>query len=477
MSEAPQFDEELLANAWKLDPCTYAEKLSEGRWKAYRHLRYMSDRITDAVIKGGARIIVDMPPRHGKSEFISNWFCQWFLDMFPEKRVILASYAAEFASEWGGKVLGGLRESGSDAIDKSARRSDNFKTAWGGGMKTAGAGGPLTGFGFHLGIVDDPVKNWEEAASPTYRQKVIDWWQSTFWTRREPGASVIVVMTRWHEEDLVGWLLDNDNDGRWEVITFPAIAEEHDVLGRKPGEALCPERYDEDDLAEIKQSVGSRVWAGLYQQRPAPDDGNIFRPEWFKWYEPQLLNEDNVSRVFTSWDLTFGDEGTSYIVGQAWACMKDGNYYLLDQVRTKTDYVGAKRTFALFLDAQEERWGKLVRGHLIEQAANGKALISEMRRSFDNIVPIPIPSAHKVTRAIACSPKIEGGYVWLPKQPWVEDVFMPEMLHFPFGKNDDQVDAMSQFLNYIGGARATPRVAFDPNQGTRKNPFDHGDRR
>ena len=103
MSEAPEFDEELLANAWKLDPCTYAEKLSEGAWQPYRHLRYMSERITDAVIKGGARIIVDMPPRHGKSEFISNWFCQWYLDMFPEKRVILASYAAEFASEWGGQ--------------------------------------------------------------------------------------------------------------------------------------------------------------------------------------------------------------------------------------------------------------------------------------------------------------------------------------------------------------------------------------
>jgi hypothetical protein len=143
-------------------------------------------------------------------------------------------------------------------------------------MVTAGIGGPITGRGGHVIIIDDPVKNWEQAMSESFRKKSIEWFNSTLYTRCEPGASIIVLMTLWHQEDLAGYLLSQHSDN-WEEIRFPAIAEDNDILGRLPGQALCPERYDEAVLEGIRASLGSRMFASLYQQRPSAEEGNIFK--------------------------------------------------------------------------------------------------------------------------------------------------------------------------------------------------------
>lgn len=219
-----------------------------------------------------------MPPRHAKSTLISHWFGVWYLHLFPERRIILTSYAADYAATWGRRVRNSIVEHGevlglSLAGDTTA--ADAWETEQRGGMVTAGVGGPITGRGADILIVDDPIKNSEEANSATYRDKVWEWWQSTAVTRLEPGAAAIVVMTRWHEDDLAGKLLsDEDSGGEWELLNLPAIAEKDDVIGRHEGEALWPERYDLAALDNRRLAVGEYVWQSLFQQRPPSLTGN-----------------------------------------------------------------------------------------------------------------------------------------------------------------------------------------------------------
>ena len=269
-------------------PLLFATYASGGKWKPQKHLAYIDRKITDALSgRGSKRLIVTVPPRHGKSEFISKWFPAWFAGMYPNKRVMLASYEADFAAGWGRKARAILEEWGhlfGVQVDPASRAANR----WGilgasGGMQTAGAGGPLTGSGADILVVDDPIKNAEEAYSDTIRAKLWDWWLSTAYSRIEPGGVAIVLHTRWHEDDLIGRLIQEMENGgeAWEVINFPAIAEEHDVLGRKPGESLWPARYDESALERIKNTIGPYWWSSLYQQRPSPLEGGMFKREWF----------------------------------------------------------------------------------------------------------------------------------------------------------------------------------------------------
>jgi len=215
----------------------------------------------------------------------SHWTPTWFLDNWPDKRIILASYGATFAQEWGRKVRNTVEAhqaqlSVSLAID--SKSASNWKTPEEGGMMTAGVGGQITGRGFDLGIIDDPYKNWVDAMSPVYRNMVWQWWQSTFRTRAEPGASIIILMTRWHHEDLVSRLLAQDAEGtgeNWRVIEMPALAKEDDHLGRDEGQPLWPERYDEEALEVMKRTFSEEVWLSLYQQTPLSESkvGRVYK--------------------------------------------------------------------------------------------------------------------------------------------------------------------------------------------------------
>ncbi len=220
------------------------------------------------------------------------------------------------------------------SLTNDSKAADRWNTPQGGGMVTAGVGGPITGRGGNLIIVDDPIKNSQEAYSETHRRKTVEWFNSTLYTRAEPGATIIVLMTRWHENDLAGHLLSEHED-KWTEIRLPAIAEESDPLGRKVGEPLCDDRFDANALAGIKNAVGSRVWTSLYQQHPVPDQGNLILRGWFRHWHMLPKRFDEVIQV---WDLTFGNtENSDYVVGQVWGHL-GADKYLIDQIRARMDF-------------------------------------------------------------------------------------------------------------------------------------------
>lgn len=443
-----------------------AYHVSRGRWIPARHLLYTSRKLVDISARRIRRLIVTEPPRHGKSELISKYFPAWYLGMFPDEKIILTSYEADFASSWGRKARDTIEEFGEQLFGVRVRQDSSAANRWeiagyGGGMVTAGAGGPITGKGGNVIIIDDPFKNAEEANSKTIRDKVWDWYQSTLYTRLEPGGALIIVQTRWHEDDLVGRLL-NPEYGEvedWEIINLPAIAEKNDVLGRKLGEALWPERFNPQELARIKKTVGSYWWNALYQQRPSPPEGSIINRNWWKLYKtlPGDLDE-----MLQSWDCSFKETADgSFVVGQVWG-RRGADKYLLDQFRARADFTATIKA----IRTMSAKWPQ-ARLKLIEEAANGPAVISSLKQEIAGIVPVRARGS-KEARLHAVSPDIEAGNVYIPDPsiaPWVHD-YIEELAMFPNAANDDQVDATSQALdrlnlrpvrttNYSGkGARA-----------------------
>lgn len=266
-------------------PAALAKTASRGRWKPAPHLALLNRKLVDLAARRITRLMVLMPPRHGKSELCSHWFPAWYEGTFPHHRTMLSSYEADFAAEWGAKARDELINVGPlFGVEVSRNRRASY--AWeieqfGGGMKTAGIGGPFTGKGADLLIIDDPIKNAEEALSPTIRQKHWDWWQSTAQSRLEPNGVVLVIMTPWHEDDLRGRLLQQ-NPGEWEILRLPALAEDDDPLGRKPGEALWPVRYDRPALEKIRNGIDAFWWQGLYQGNPGSHGRNEWPDEYFK---------------------------------------------------------------------------------------------------------------------------------------------------------------------------------------------------
>lgn len=427
---------------WKLLPHTFAQKLLGNRWVTYDHVRFWSHLITTEIAKGNARIILEAPPRHGKSQFMSKVVPAWFLEMYPDKNVILASYSAEIASMFGRSVRNIVeqnKEHLSIRLAQDSQAAHRWNTNLGGGMTTAGVGGSLTGKGGDLMIIDDPVKNWEEATSALRRRKVMDWYESTFSTRAEPGASVIILMTRWHEDDLAGSLLNHEEKENWLHISLPAIAEENDPLGRNMGDALCPERYNEDALEKKRKTVGPLVWNALYQQRPSALEGGIIKRKYFKFYK---LLPAKIDDMIMSWDAAFGDTpGSSFVVGQVWA-RSDANFYLVDQIRDRMDFPTTIEAFKQLHAKHPKAFSKL-----IEAKANGPAIISSIKNQISGIISIS-PEGSKESRLSAVSPYFEAGNVHLPDPsiaPWVKD-YVEELVNFPNAPNNDQVDATSQAL-------------------------------
>lgn len=384
-----------------------------------------------------------MPPRAGKSEGISFWFLVWLMEMFPEMRVILCSYAAELATEYSARVRDELISNPmcSTKISKVQAQKHHWKTTKGGRFVAAGVGGGITGKGFDVGIIDDPLKNWEEAHSPTTLKKQKNWYGSTFYTRREPNASIIIIMTRWAVDDLAGWL-EHDNPEDFEVIRFPAIAEANDILGREVGEALCPERQSIEELERTKLAVGSPlIWAGLYQQRPTADEGGIFQLDWFKTWDRLPVPD----RIFQSWDMTFGStsDSASWVVGQVWV-EANNKYYLVYQTRGRWE-----------LPQTIEQVKRLAKAYpstthtLIENKAHGSAVMQQLKDELINPIYIePKEYGNKLARAQAASVPVCSGNVYLPNHAaWKQD-FEDEVDAFPNYTSDDQVDAMSQIINY-----------------------------
>jgi len=459
-----------------IQPHQFAHDASEGRWKPYRHLAYLG-RILARELWGprrGARLVVSMPPRSGKSEAISRRIPEWLLYWNPETRIILTSYEADFAAEWGRKVRNDLLERpdffGVKIRDDSSA-ADRWHTTAGGGMVTAGVGGAITGRGGDILVVDDYCKNWEQAMSETYRKRTIEWFESTLYTRAEPGASIVVLATRWHEADLIGYLL-NEHADPWLEVRLPALAEENDPLGRPVGAALCPERYDEAALLRIKAAVAPMVWEGLYQQRPAPQDGGLFKRGMFRRFRLhdageartlELLTEDGPKvyrmqdcKVFQTCDVAGSLKAhADFFALGTWALCPGGELALLDIFRDRLE--GPDQPALLMRKFAE--WRPMVQA--IEAKSMGLTLYQSMVRSGLPILELNPGTRDKYTRALSMASRYHAGMVYHREgAPWLDEL-EKELVAFPNAAHDDQTDVVS----YAGDVVEWVLTGRDPNGG------------
>jgi predicted phage terminase large subunit-like protein len=448
---------------WTRTPATLGEHLSHGAYTRPRHVEFMANDVA-AIAERQCFKIYTIPPQHGKSELFSHWTPVWFLKKFPWKKVGLASYEMGYASEWGGKAKETIEENG-DELGLHLTQDTKAKGRWrlrgyGGGMYVAGIGGPFTGRGFDLIIIDDPVKNDTEALSPVYRKRNWNWYRSVARTRLAPGGSIIVIMTRWHEQDLVGALTGNapqdaeeeektivEEDVKadaWEVINLPALAEENDPLGRKIGEALYPERYDESALKAQRVVSGPFWWSAQYRGKPQPEGGGIIKTAWFKSYTDEDLPK-HFSRVIQIWDTAFKEEQRN----DRSACLTIGEsrfprrYYILDLFVRRMAFPDLVRS----CQANFDKWNP--DRVLIEDKASGISLIQQVRR--DTTVPIRAVKAvdDKVTRAHTVTGIMEAGQVYIPERAsWLAD-FLKEVGDFPRGSHDDIPDVLIHGLRAL----------------------------
>ncbi len=393
------------------------------------------------------RLMLFLPPRHGKSLLASTLFPAWFLGRNPERSIIASSYGQELASDFGRRTRNFVADPLHRAIFPDCVIADDssavhrFNLTHGGAYYAVGAGGPITGRGADLLLIDDPIKSREMAYSAAERRSLQGWFESVGYTRLQPNGAIILIQTRWHEDDLAGWLLREHASEGWRVVSLPALAETGDPLGRIEGAALWPQKFPGDVLERIRSAIGSVAWLSQYQQRPAPEEGGVFKKNWFLKYPAHERPE--CSQMIISLDTAFKtDESNDYSVIQVWGQIQTG-YALIDQWRERREFGDLMRKAVALGDALSPHYV------LIEDAASGQSLI-QMLRNETRLPILPVkPNGDKVARAHAVSPLVESGRVFLPDQaPWLQE-FLDEVTSFPAAPHDDMVDAMTQALSYM----------------------------
>lgn len=438
----------------------YCQYVHRGYWTPGQHhvlIAQYLDRVERGEIK---RLMVWMPPRHGKSMEITETFPSYFLGKHPNKRVMEVSYNNDFAKKFGRRNRNKVKAYGIDLFGVHLSMENHSVSNWeiaghAGGMISIGLNGAATGEGADLLIIDDPVKNRADAESVLKREKLFSEYQATFSTRVHAGGAIIIVMTRWHEDDICGRLLNEqfgDVDD-WVVLKLPALCEdEDDALGRKIGEPLWPEHgYDRAWIERKRLAVGSYTFAGLFQQRPAPLEGGILKTDKIQFYTqaPRRFDE-----IVQSWDCTFKEADTSdFVAGHVWGRLK-ADFYLLDRVHQRMGIIDTMKA----IRAMHMRWPD-ARSIYIEDKANGSAVIEMMQREIPGIIPVE-PDGGKIVRAQAVAPYFESGNVYLPHHtiaPWSGEV-IEEYKTFPNGLHDDDVDATTQAINKLaaGGTVSAP---------------------
>jgi hypothetical protein len=300
-------------------PGSMAAALTGGReWQA-RHLDLIDKAFVRIANGERMRVLLNMPPRHGKSARAARWAPLWYLARHPDHRIMIASYAAKLAEGHGRWIRDSIKEFGPEiGIElrygsMAANRFDLAGTP--GGLVTAGVGGSLTGMGANVAIVDDPLKDAKEADSPVKLANLWDWWQQVINTRMEPNGSIVVIQTRWSQNDLAGRILQNGADG-WTVLNLPAIAmTEGDPLGRAVGEPLWPERFRRKHLHRFKKDVGERGWWALYQQEPRPLEGGVWKWPWIteNRITPQAFRGIDLTRTLVAIDTAGGREDSDEV--------------------------------------------------------------------------------------------------------------------------------------------------------------------
>jgi predicted phage terminase large subunit-like protein len=456
-----------------------------------------------------SRLLISVHPRAGKTELVSRRLPAYLLGLNPDAQIIATSYSSDLASRnnrdvqriidsqayrdiFPATTLSG-KNVRADAHGSYLRNSEIFEVVnHSGSYRCAGVGGGITGMGFGgdpiihptlgrsivggIGIIDDPIKNRAEADSPTYRQKAKDWYTSTFLTREEGGfedkdgntteAPIVVMATRWHDDDLSGWLKSlaesDPNADQWHVLEIPAIAEGdlHPDDPRQEGEAMWSAKYPLPKLLKRKASMGDYDWQALYQQRPTSKAGGEIKRSWWQYYDELPVKELwDFELLIQSWDCAFkGLDTSDYVVGQVWGKV-GANFYLLDQLREKLPFTQTLTAIRSLSTRYPQAVGKLV-----EDKANGTAVIDTLRRDIPGLIPVE-PHGGKLVRARAIAPLIESGNVYLPRNAyWLND-FLSEVSAFPSGSHDDQVDAMTQALKYLGGGGYRPSTAQQARWG------------
>lgn len=428
----------------------YMEIVYRGRWKRARHLDLLCQYLEKVEDGSLDKLIITMPPRHGKSMTVTESFPSWFIGRNPERRVIEVSYGAELAQLFGRSNRRKIDEFGREIFGIEVSHENASVTNWGieghrGGMISAGIGGSITGQGADLLIVDDPIKNRQEAESERYRENIWAEWQDTLSSRLHPGGRVVIIMTRWHEDDLVGRLLAQNKE-KWNLINLPAVAEENDILGRKEGQSLWPEHGYDDKWAEAKKTEsGIRTWVSLYQGHPRPTDGNLFSLYTFRQFD--IVNncykvndkfyDPSVCRVFQTCDVAGSLKSSAdYFVLGTFVLCPGGELLVLEILRERLEGPDQPE----LIKRKFNEYKPVFIG--VESANMGLTLYQQLVRDGLPVIELK-PETDKFTRAIPAAARYEAGMVFhLANAQWVRTL-ESELLAFPNGTHDDQVDVIS----------------------------------
>jgi predicted phage terminase large subunit-like protein len=425
------------------------------QWPSYQdapHHRLIARKL-EAVERGEiTRLMITMPPRHGKSMLATEYFPAWYLGRNPSHSVVISTYAQDLADDFGRKVKAQIADPQFRGIFPGVGLSDDSKSAkrfhldgsdggfehelrQRGSFYAVGVGGPLTGRGAHLLLIDDPVKNREDAESEVIRKKTKDWYTSTAYTRlmSDDGVAgkIIVIQTRWHEDDLAGWLTTEHSHEGWEMLNLPAIGDD--------GKALWPERFDLPQLERIRQTLGARDWSALYQQQPTPDSGDYFKVDWFRTCDK--LPPISTLRVYGGSDYAVTSNGGDFTVHVVVGIDPDGRMYVLDLWRKQSASDEWVEAFCdLAMKWKPMSWAEET-GQI--KAGVGPFLDRRIRERRAYVVREQFPTrGDKATRAQSIRGRMASEGIYIAQgASWRADL-ISECLRFPAGVHDDQVDAL-----------------------------------
>lgn len=457
----------MMAN-YKLTPMTLGMKLNP-KLIPSRHQALISAKVASVIARGNGRLIISAPPRHGKSELITKNTPIWTLENYGQKNVILCTYGAQLSTDFGRKIRDLVQENKhllDMRIRQDAHRVDNWLTDKGGAMMSVGVGGPITGRGADVLLIDDYIKEIKEALSQNHRDYLWEWFQTTAFTRIEPGGSCIIIATRWHDDDLIGRILKHNPGGNWEQLIIPALAEPPgynakdpktyhfvDILGRKYGEALFPERYDEKALLERKQVLGTFFFNAMFQQRPENEDAKLTDKSWLK-YLASLSAIHNFSGLkFTRcWDLAATEDGGDWTVGAL--CAYDevtDDFYVLNIKRFQGSPYQVEK---MVREAALADGPNVSIGIEQEPGSSGKALIhAYSTRALSGYEVYANPThANKVLRAQPWLANVEAGKTHVLTASW-NQTFVDEYDSFPGGDHDDQIDPIAAAYVKLSGKK------------------------
>ncbi len=445
------------------------------QWPGYKdaaHHKLIAEHL-EAVERGEiTRLMITMPPRHGKSMLASEFFPAWYIGRNPSNYIVTATYAQELADDFGRKVKNQIEDDPFKVLFPGISLADDSKsakrfhidgtfggvehgTAQRGAFYAVGVGGPLTGRGAHLLLIDDPIKNREDAESEVLRRKIKDWYTSTAYTRLMPGGRIVIIQTRWHEDDLSGWLQTEHEHEGWTILNLPAINDD--------GEALWPEQYPVEALERIRRALPPRDWSALYQQRPSPDTGDYFKREWIKTYETAPHRDEML--IYGASDYAVTAKGGDYTVHVVVGVDPDGRLYLLDMWRGQSSsdvWVDA------FCDLVR-KWKPIGWAEETGQIKSGVGpfLVKRMLEREAYVARESFPTrGDKSVRAQSIRGRIAAQGLYVHRDaPWLADL-VSEMMSFPVGVHDDQVDALGlvgQLMDRMySGQRRSPAPKVHP---------------